>query len=138
MKLTMAERLALAARQFIGSPFHLHGRDPLTGMDCVGLVLLSLQSIGIKVRHIPPYSLRQIGDELPEEALNQVGFARTLGAVGPGDLLLTQPGPAQLHLLIAGNANCAIHSHAGLRRVVETPMPLPWPILRKWRLSELG
>ncbi len=30
--------LAAAALNLIGTPFRLHGRDPATGLDCVGLV----------------------------------------------------------------------------------------------------
>lgn len=133
-----AWRLGQAAADFVGTPFRLHGRDPVTGVDCVGLVLLSLRSIGIGLTSIPTYALRQIGCEFPEAFIEQAGFVRASGTTQPGDLLLTRPGPAQLHLLIAGMGNCAIHAHAGLGRVVATPTPLPWPIVRKWRFSESG
>lgn len=138
MTKTTAWQLGQAAAGFVGVPFRLHGRDPVTGVDCVGLVLLSLRSIGIGVATTPAYALRQIGREFPEDLIEQAGFAQAGGAVQPGDLLLTRPGPAQLHLLIAAPGTCAIHAHAGLGRVVVTPMPLPWPIVRKWRFSESG
>ena len=32
------EALATAAEQLIGIPFRLHGRNPETGLDCVGVV----------------------------------------------------------------------------------------------------
>lgn len=133
----LAGQLALAAETLMGSPFRLHGRDPATGIDCVGVVILSLRTIGICVDRLPGYALRQMGYDVPEQVIEQAGFRAARGAALPGDLLLVRPGPAQLHLVIAARGNCAIHAHAGLGRVVATPLPLPWPILRKWRLSEL-
>lgn len=133
----LAGRFAQAAEALVGSPFRLHGRDPATGVDCVGLVLLSLQAVEISIAGAPAYTIRQIGAAIPETLIEKAGFVRAGGEVRPGDLLLTRPGPAQLHLLIAVRDQCAIHAHAGLGRVVATPMPLPWPIVRKWRFSEL-
>jgi len=52
-----------------------------------------------------------------------------------GDVLVFAPGPAQLHLAIVAPGGGIIHAHAGLRRVVRTPFPLPWPIIGHWRLS---
>ena len=38
--------LAHAAEGFVGASFRLHGRDPIIGLDCVGLVLLAMAEIG--------------------------------------------------------------------------------------------
>ena len=53
-----------------------------------------------------------------------------------GDVLLLDVGPSQLHLAIVGVDGGIVHAHAGLRRVVLTPYPLPWPIVRHWRLAQ--
>jgi hypothetical protein len=50
----------------------------------------------------------------------------------PGDILLLNAGPAQLHLGIWTGAGL-IHADAALRRVVETPGLPRWPILSIWR-----
>ena len=53
----------------------------------------------------------------------------------PGDLLLVNPGPAQVHLLVFAGTRGFIHAHAGLGRVVRTPAPCPWSIAIIWRLA---
>ncbi len=49
-----------------------------------------------------------------------------------GDLLLCRPAERQMHLgiFVLGGV---IHAHAGLRRVVLTPLPVPWPVIGQWR-----
>ena len=43
-----AESLALAAEALEGAPFRLHGRDPVTGLDCIGVLAQSLEAFGQK------------------------------------------------------------------------------------------
>ena len=42
----MSGALAEAALGLLGVPFRLHGRDPATGLDCVGLVAEALRRAG--------------------------------------------------------------------------------------------
>jgi cell wall-associated NlpC family hydrolase len=128
--------LAHAAERFVGASFRLHGRDPIMGLDCVGLVLLAMAEIGRPVRLPVSYALRNLE---PERLLQ---LPRTAGLFEPddpkleqGDVLAFTPGPAQLHLAIVAASRGIIHAHAGLRRVLRTPFPLPWPIIGHWRLS---
>ena len=65
------------------------------------------------------------------------GWTVITGAAEAGDLLMVHPAPTRSHLLIAGTAANFIHAHAGLRRVVSTPAPLPWSIARHWRLADI-
>ena len=106
------------------------------GLDCVGLVLLAMAEIGRPVRLPVSYQLRTIEPErflqLPEAA----GFIQpTDPELEEGDVLVLAPGPAQLHLAVVAVGGGIIHAHAGLRRVVRTPFPLPWPIIGHWRLK---
>jgi len=39
-------RLDLAARQFLGVPFHHQGRDPTLAVDCIGLLSASCEALG--------------------------------------------------------------------------------------------
>ena len=71
------------------------------------------------------------GLRLPEAA----GFAETDAPLEAGDVLLLAAGPAQLHLAIVGVEGGIVHAHAGLGRVVHTPFPLVWPVVRQWRLQ---
>lgn len=126
--------LVAAAEELMGTPFRLHGRDPARGLDCVGLVAAALQAAGRPARAPTGYRLRQLDPGPLLDAAEASGLGLVAGAVQPGDVLLVRPGPAQLHLVIAGADGSFVHTHAGLGRVVRTPAPLPWPIERHWRL----
>jgi cell wall-associated NlpC family hydrolase len=126
--------LATAAESFIGTPFRLRGRDPRTGLDCVGLVAAAFAKLGWPVQPLPPYSLRQQSFATQLECATGAGLDEVAGSPMAGDLLLVRPGPAQVHLGIVNAGGAFIHAHAGLGKVVATPPPLPWPIERHWRL----
>lgn len=127
--------LAGAAERFVGVPFKLRGRDPCVGLDCLGLVLASLAAIGRRGAAAPNYGWRNLdaGAFLPLAA--SFGLVDAREAAQPGDILLLQPGPAQQHLAIIAHCGGMIHAHAALRRVVLTPAPPLWPLLRRWRLA---
>lgn len=118
-------RAAAAARAAVGARFRLHGRDPATGLDCVGLAALAL---GIDAP--TGYALRG-GDADAVAARLDAMLARADG-VAAGDLLLLRTGPGQLHLAIRTDGGF-VHADAALRRVVERPGGPPWPVLGTWR-----
>jgi murein DD-endopeptidase / murein LD-carboxypeptidase len=119
------------AREFLGTPFKLHGRDPAEGVDCVGLIAL----IGGRIDGVPTgYSMRNVQGGRWALEMDKVANRSTDGRYGPGDILLMQAGPAQYHLG-CWSGDGLIHADARLRRVVETPGPVPWPILGVWRFS---
>ncbi|WP_316251186.1 hypothetical protein [Sphingomonas sp. JC676] len=80
------------------------------------------------------YALRT-GD--PEAARRAIEISGLILANGerPGDLLLVKTGPGQLHLAIAAEDG-VIHADAQLRRVVERPGPMPWPVIGRWRVTK--
>lgn len=125
--------LATAAERLVGVPFRLHGHDAERGLDCVGLVVAALEAVGRRAR-VPAYRLRmrEIGGFV--SAASDAGLVKASGPIRPGDVLLVRPGPAQHHLAIAVGGGGFVHAHAGLRRVVLTPAPLPWAEERRWRL----
>lgn len=125
-----SDTLIRRARALIGAPFRLHGRDPETGLDCVGLIACATG----RVDKAPcGYSLRSCGG--PQAYLSALdAFGTRLSGPVPGCVLLLHAGPAQAHLgLFSGSS--LIHADAGLRRVVETPLPLPWPIAGAWQID---
>jgi len=130
------ERLAHAAEQFVGAPFRLHGRDPRTGLDCVGLVYASLLAIGFKPRAPEGYALRNADPRRWFAHAGLSGLTSTHGTVRPGDVFLTSPSPGQFHLAISSGRATAIHAHAGLRRVVRQPMTLTPVASGHWRLPQ--
>ena len=126
--------LAAAAERLIGVPFRLHGRDPVRGLDCVGLVAAALAEAGRPALAPVGYRLRQVAIDGLLGAAATSGLAETAGPIEPGDVLLVRPGPAQHHLVVAA-AGGFVHAHAGLGRIVLTPPPLAWPVEHHWRLA---
>lgn len=127
--------LAIAAERFVGTPFRLHGRDPARGLDCVGLVAAALAAAGRPSRAPTGYRLRQVAIDAFLDAAAVAGLEDAAGRIAPGDVLLVRPGSAQHHLVVASAGGGFIHAHAGLGRIVVTPAPLTWPIVRHWRLG---
>lgn len=128
--------LAKAAEAFVGVPFRLHGRDPATGLDCIGLLDASLKACGAQCRLPNGYVLRTgAWPDLPTIAAN-LGFWPAQGLMRPGDVCLLRPSSAQLHLAIAGvSQGTLVEAHAGLRRVVISPLQHPHPVTSLWRLA---
>lgn len=128
----MGARALAAARAMLGVRFRLHGRDPATGLDCLGLAGHALRAEGFAGALPSGYGMRG-GD--PQAVCDSIAAAGLAAADDPrpGDLLLLRPGPGQLHFAIASEAG-VIHADAMLRRVVERP-GLPWPVLGRWRMQ---
>lgn len=118
-------RIVAAARGWVGVRFRLHGRGR-DGIDCVGLVAAAT---GREAAFA--YGLRS-GDRARAEAWLRAAGLEKVAEGAPGDVVLVRPGPMQLHLMI-GTGTGFVHAHAGLRSVVETPGPSPWPVLGWWR-----
>jgi cell wall-associated NlpC family hydrolase len=130
-----AAALAEAAAGLVGTRFRLHGRDPATGLDCIGLFAAAMASIGRPVLLPNGYALRtrNPGALLPNP--ESLGFVAASGPIEPGDVLLLAVGPAQFHLGVAIEPEILAHAHAGLRRVVSGPLSRDWRIAGHWRLS---
>jgi cell wall-associated NlpC family hydrolase len=131
----VAIAFAQAAESLAGTRFRLHGRDPATGLDCIGLLATSLAAIGRETPAPSAYRLRNSSIDAALAFAPRAGLVRCDGEPRPGDVLLVRPGPLQHHLLVALAGKRFVHAHAGLRRVTVTPGPLAWPILRHWRLG---
>jgi hypothetical protein len=131
------EALAAAAASLLGTRFRLHGRDPATGLDCVGLVAEALRRCGHEPVAPAGYRLRALDLQplLHFAEANRLGPAS--GAVVAGDVILAHLHGVQPHLLLAAAAGF-IHAHAGLGRVVLQPGACQWPIVGRWRLDGKG
>lgn len=117
---------AEAARALVGAPFRLHGRDPATGLDCVGVAACALGGAAPR-----DYAVRTGDADRAATWIAAAGLARV--AEGrPGDVVLMRTGPGQLHLGVL-TASGMVHADAALRRVVERPGPPAWPVLGCFR-----
>lgn len=132
---TTGADLARAARALVGVPFRLHGRDPATGLDCIGVLACALEAIGNTAALPNGYLLRQRADPAFDAIGQANGFIATSGTVQPGDVLMVRPGPGQRHLLIACTPDLFVHAHLTLKRVVCGPLRMDWPRIGHWRLN---
>jgi cell wall-associated NlpC family hydrolase len=127
---------ARAAEALVGCPFRLHGRDPQDGLDCIGLLQAAFSAVGIAADLPSGYSLRTSRWQGLGRHAQDLGLQRAHGGIEPGDVCLFQPSPAQMHFAIAATGRDRfVEAHSGLRRVVISPGPYPYPLLRHWRLA---
>lgn len=132
--------LAAACLALEGAPFRLHGRDPATGLDCVGLIAAALARCGRRVEAPEGYSLRalSLAPLLRFAARNGFGPVTEIEATAAGDLLLLRPSAIQAHLAVALGDGGFVHAHAGLGRVVREAGPTSCPVAARWRLTTKG
>jgi hypothetical protein len=132
-----ADCIAARANSQIGTAFKLHGRTAGEALDCVGLVGFAIAPFCAGAKLPAHYQMRGEFTDKVTNFLGDAPFAHLPGHASwqSGDIILAQAGPRQQHLLIGKDCGF-IHAHAGLRRVVWTPAPLPWPHLLRWRIKE--
>jgi cell wall-associated NlpC family hydrolase len=132
----LGARAWTAAQRLIGVRFRLHGRDPASGLDCVGLVVAAYRAAGLSIDDVPDrYRLSGPAPDVARDWLAACGARAVTDAVRAGDILLADLGAgaqSQLHLLLLG-PDGAVHAHAGLRRVVWSPA-VPGRPVGRWRL----
>lgn len=126
-------RAFAAARALVGVRFRPQGCEPATGLDCAGLVWAAYAAAGVRLVRPRAYPLRGWGRERVEAALRAAGFAAVEGGARAGDVALIALPAGQFHLALTGPESL-VHAHAGLRRVVETPLEASDGAARRWRL----
>ena len=140
----MGKVIAAEALRLQGTPFRLHGRSEVHGLDCIGLAAQCLAKAGIRCDVPTGYSIRGGSVGQISAAFRMTGF-KALAAnnepLADGDIVVAAPDLVQLHLLIRASVTPAesgfIHAHAGLGRVVFAPDPCPWPIETIFRYQEV-
>ena len=128
------DEVAARARALVGARFRPQGRDPKTGLDCVGAAAAAAGVDPERVRR--DYALR--GQTLAEieHDLCDLGCRPVPGSEArAGDVAVCVAGPVQFHIVVLTDGGF-VHADAGLRRVVERPLPIPWPVEGLWRLVE--
>lgn len=134
----MQDAVATAAQGLIGVRFRPQGRDPAYGLDCIGVVAMALAGAGHPVAVPDDYAQRGGDPNRIAKAMDAAELRRIDdGTRRPGDILLMQAGPRQLHMAVQ-TADGTVHADAARRRVVETPGAPLWPLLGVWRIEEAG
>lgn len=115
--------IVTAARGYLGVPWRHLGRGR-TGVDCIGLALLSLAAVGIDVPDPAPYERVPQGTRLLSGILDH---AERVAAAEPGDVLLFRLGLYGGHVGIATDhpvyhVPAVLHAYAPRKHVVEQPM----------------
>ena len=129
--------IAARAVSQIGVRFKLHGRLAGHALDCAGLTAYAIQPFGNGVIVPQDYFLRGDFEEKIETYLDNSNCIRLPPEtqILCGDILLLQVAASQQHLAIMSEKGI-VHAHAGLRKVVLTPLPLPWQLRAIWRIKE--
>lgn len=130
-------RVDALAREWIGTPFHDHGRVKGAGTDCAQLLLAVYESAGL----IPPtdvghYSPQFFQHHAEERYLGWVQkFAREIPRerAGIGDIVLYHIGKCFAHgaIIVAPGWPAIVHAHAGgkiVRRAFGTSPHLGMPV----------
>ncbi len=120
----------------VGVRFRPQGHEPATGLDCVGLVWAAYDAAGRRLVRPDGYPLRGWTRARVEAGLVGAGFVPVTDGVRIGDVALLALGAGQFHLGLMA-ADRMIHAHAGLRRVVETPVDEALSDAALWRLAHL-
>lgn len=118
----------------IGVRFRLQGCDPDTGVDCVGLVWAAYAVAGVRLMRPSDYPLRGWDRARVAAALSRAGFAAVADRA-VGDVALMTLAAGQFHLGLIG-PDRLVHAHAGLRRVVETPLGDGIGAVERWRFGD--
>ena len=126
--------LADAAIDLIGCRFRLHGRDPATGLDCVGVVAAAMAATGANPQTPIGYGLRNLAVGHWLHFAARSGLEVSPGPVRTGDVLLIALGHCQHHLAVAADESSVVHAHSGLRQVVRQPLEPAWQVCAKWRV----
>lgn len=129
------ERIAATARALVGTPFRPQGRDPATGLDCIGLALVCLKAAGVDESAPDDYRLSDPGLARITDWGRRAGldFLTAQASVRAGDLRIVGPALCQTHVMVfTGGGH--VHADARLRRVVLLPGGAPWPLLGALRL----
>ncbi|MGQ3101677.1 MAG: peptidoglycan endopeptidase [Sphingopyxis solisilvae] len=130
----LGARAFVRARRLVGARFRPQGYDPAIGLDCVGLVWAAYAAAGRRLVRPRDYPLRGWSRERIAQALAASGFAPVEGARRVGDVALIALAAGQFHLGLMGQTTF-VHAHAGLRRVIETPVDQALSDAVFWRLG---
>lgn len=135
------------ARLLVGSPVYHMGRDPETGLDCVGVILRPAHRLGL-TRYVPPNYSEQFPAELLSaclfEHLERIDIPWAASDYREEGLPLAQAGDVLLfavrgghpaHLAYATGDGTMIHAQQKAGQVIEEPINAVWlrMLLAVWR-----
>ena len=123
----IGERIAVEAREWIGTPFHWQGRVKQVGVDCKGLVAGVAEACGRPEGQSFEALAGDYGLRVDPLRL-RAGLVRLFDPVAQadlraGDVLLLKVGGKPVHLGIALDAAVMVHCYnRGPRQVIAAPI----------------
>lgn len=109
----MIDEILAAARSCLETPFRHQGRIPGRSLDCAGLAVVALQSVGIPVDDVRGYSRLPHKGRL-QAALDAQPALERVTDIQAGDILLMKFGSEPQHLAIcAGETIIHAYEQAG-------------------------
>jgi len=115
---------ALAARSFIGTPFHHQGRLPGVGLDCAGVVVCAAARCGLVIADSPGYG-RIPSQGLLEQAVMDHCDRVGLHDIETGDIILFKFLREPQHLAVYDNG-MLIHAYSSVGKVIENALDATW------------
>jgi cell wall-associated NlpC family hydrolase len=110
-------------RSLIGIPW-VHAGRTRAGVDCVGLILLALDELGIHVE-VRPYG-RWVREHELRARLEQAAKEETQREALPGDLLLLSVSHRIQHIGVLVLPDWIVHSHQSVGKVVLERLDGEW------------
>lgn len=128
--ITTRTQIIQAARELLGVRFLHQGRDPNTGLDCVGFLVALGRRIGYPdIKDVTDYR-RVPSAEVIRQTLRHNCDEIPVDEVGDGDIYLMRLGgikPRHVSVRVPGENPSIIHaSNAGVRIEEMTNFPLSW------------
>lgn len=124
--MTTREQIVAAARGWIDTPFAHQRRAKGVGVDCVGVVIMVAQELGLSTFDTCDYGRAPDPDAmrtLLEAHLDYVAFRDVL----PGDILwLRVPEPQHLAIVTAADPLQMVHAFRRVGKVVEVSVDRVW------------
>lgn len=118
-----------AARKYLGCAFKHQGRSR-EGMDCVGLVVMSLADCGRQVADVTSYGRDPHNGLLERNLSATFGPAISMDQMRPGDIVAIDFAGAVRHVAIIGvyefGGLSLIHTDESVGRVVEHRLDSKW------------
>ena len=135
--------IVAAARSALDTPFKHQGRRVGKGLDCAGLLVHVLATLGFSVADRSGYSRHPSGSELEaaiaENVASGVLVIVPLSSIQAGDFVLMrfEGEKESRHLGIVGPNGSLIHSWARVRKVCEHRIDAQWArrIVGAWRIA---
>jgi lipoprotein Spr len=125
--MTTREQIVGSAQGYLGVTFRHQGRNPVAGLDCVGLVVQVCKDNELTGYDFSTYSRRPDGSAFLHHFIEAGCFRKPVLDALPGDLMIFREASYPCHVAILSGNNKMIHAYIRRRKVVEELLAGQWP-----------